>query len=212
MQQIDRVKLWLFIFLRATVVAAGILSVVYEDWDRLVLSVVTFIVMFFPSILEKRLKVDFPSQFDIMMVVFIYAAMFLGEMNSFYDRFWWWDIMLHTFSGLIVGAIGFTLVYTLNSHEKVAISLSPLFVAIFSFCFALAFDALWEIYEYGMDCAFGFNMQKDGLNDTMTDLIVDTIGAVAFSIIGYLYLKGKIKFLYRFTIRDLREKKRQIKG
>lgn len=202
MERVDRIKLWIFIILRATVVVAVVIAGVKGDWNSLALSVVTMALLFVPSMLEKRLKLDFPSEFDIVIVVFIYSAMFLGEISSFYDRFWWWDVFLHTFSGLIIGAVGFSLVYILNSHENVAIRLSPVFVCIFSFCFALAMDVIWEIYEYGMDQIFGFNMQKSGLQDTMWDLIVDTLGAAAFSILGYFYLKGKIRILSRFTERS----------
>ena len=33
-------------------------------------------------------------------------------------------------------------------------------------------------------------MQKNGIIDTMTDLIVDVIGGLIGAIIGYFYLKG----------------------
>ena len=62
-------------------------------------------------------------------------------------------------------------------------------VAVFSVSFSLAAGALWEIFEFFMDTAFDFNMQKTGLVDTMTDLIVDFLGACIVGIIGYRYLK-----------------------
>ena len=49
---------------------------------------------------------------------------------------------------------------------------------------------LWEIFEFSMDAAWGINMQKSGLVDTMWDLIVDGIGALFASIVGFVYLKG----------------------
>ena len=105
--------------------------------------------------------------------------------------------MLHTLSGVIIGAIGFSLVYIFNTEENVAIKLSPLFVAIFSFCFATSMGALWEIYEFFMDSIFGLNMQKSGLVDTMWDLIVDALGALVMSVLGYLYLKRHIRLFER---------------
>jgi len=162
------------------------------------MSILTLLVMFLPTIIERRLSIDFPSEFEIIVVIFIFAALYLGEMQSYFTKVWWWDIFLHTFSGLIIGAFGFSLVDILNKNEKISISLSPVFVSIFSFCFALAIGALWEIYEFTMDSLFGFNMQKSGLVDTMWDLIVDAFGALVFSIIGYFYLKGKVNILDRF--------------
>ena len=68
-------------------------------------------------------------------------------------------------------------------------------------CFALAAGAIWEIYEYTLDGLMGLNMQHyhlvDGtplmgraaLYDTMKDLIVDALGALVVSVIGYIALK-----------------------
>ncbi len=59
------------------------------------------------------------------------------------------------------------------------------------FCFAVASGAIWEIFEFLMDQFFGLNMQKSGLMDTMTDLIMDSLGAFLASAFGYIYLINK---------------------
>ena len=41
-----------------------------------------------------------------------------------------------------------------------------------------------------MDWFFGFNMQKSGLVDTMTDLAVNIVGGVVAASIGYAYVKS----------------------
>jgi len=194
-----KVKLILFIAFRAIAALAGALAVFNGDWSNFALCVLTLLVLFLPTIIERRLSIDFPNEFEIITVIFIFSAIYLGEVHAFYVKIWWWDIFLHTLSGLIVGAIGFSLVYILNRHSSVAINLSPVFVSIFSFCFALAIGALWEIYEFAMDSLFGMNMQKSGLVDTMWDLIFDALGALVFSVLGYLYLKGKIRIIEKFT-------------
>jgi uncharacterized membrane protein YjdF len=71
----------------------------------------------------------------------------------------------------------------------------PGFIAFFAFCFAIAVGALWEIFEFAMDELVGTNMQKpflgdpSGLTDTMWDLIVNALGALAIALFGYLYMK-----------------------
>jgi uncharacterized membrane protein YjdF len=73
--------------------------------------------------------------------------------------------------------------------------MKPGFVAIFAFMFAVGIGALWEIFEFSMDSLFGMDMQKEmrgdpsGLTDTMWDLIVDILGALVISILGYGYVK-----------------------
>ena len=192
MERLDKVKLGIYLVFRVLLVLAGIVAVFKGDWKNLSLALVTLFLTFLPDIVRKEFKIGYPGEFEILILAFIYASMYLGEIHSFYIRFWWWDIMLHVLSGVIIGAIGFSLVYTLN-QTSVAMNLSDVFVAIFSFSFALSIGALWEIYEFLMDSLFGLNMQKSGLVDTMWDLIVDALGALVVSVLGYLYLEGEIK-------------------
>ena len=191
MGRVDKIKLVIYLVFRILLVVVGVLAVFKGDWNHLTLASVTLFLTFLPNIIEREFRIDYPSEFEIVILVFIYASMYLGTMRSFYARFWWWDIMLHSLSGVIIGSIGFSLVYTLN-QASVAINLSNVFVAIFSLSFALSIGALWEIYEFFMDSLFGLNMQKSGLVDTMWDLIVNALGALVVSILGYLYLKGEI--------------------
>ncbi len=159
--------------------------------------VLGLVLMALPSIVEKRIALRIPGNIYIIYVVFIYCAIYLGEVWSFFYRFSYWDVLLHSFSGIALGAMGFTVVEFLNKDERVRMSLSPFFVAFFAFCFAMAFGALWEICEFTIDGIFGVNMQKfalsDGtpfvgrqaLSDTMEDLIVDGLGALASTALGY---------------------------
>ena len=116
------------------------------------------IIMFLPTILERKLKLEIPDSMEILFFIFLYAAIYLGEVRSFYYRFENWDTVLHTFSGGMLGALGFSVVNLLNRSEKVKMSLSPLFVALFAFCFAVTMGALWEIYEFSFDGILGLNM------------------------------------------------------
>ncbi len=178
----------------------------------LIQCIMGMIIMFLPSIIERKWKINIPGFMHIVFVFFLYAAIYLGEVRSFYYKIPHWDTILHTFSGAMIGALGFSIVKLLNDSEKVQIYLSPLFVAVFAFSFALAIGALWEIYEFAFDKLLGLNMQKfaheDGslmvgraaLADTMKDLIVDSLGALATSITGYISLKFKKGWLEKFEV------------
>ncbi len=159
---------------------------------------VFFIFTLLPKLFKKHFEVFVPLGFYFINLTFIFAALILGEAGGFYDKFWWWDILLHGISGILIGGVGFLLTYVLNKDDKVKFNMSPFFIALFSFSFALSIGVIWEIFEYGVDYYFDMNMQKNGLNDTMEDLIVDTIGALTVSISAYFYLRKKKKFfLYR---------------
>lgn len=182
-------------FVRALLIFTIVRDVLIKNYDGLFIVIITLILTFYPNILEKRFRVYLPSSIQVIVTLFIFAAQYLGEIRNFYERFWWWDIMLHTTSGFVLGIIGFMFVYLLNKNYTKNVILSPIFIALFAFCFAVMIGVVWEIYEFGMDRLAGLNMQKfrevgqDGLIDTMFDLIVDSLGALVVSILGYFNIK-----------------------
>lgn len=161
------------------------------------------IAMLLPGLLIHRRHLIVPSNMLIAYAVFLYCALYLGEVQSFYYRVPHWDTILHTFSGVALGALGFALIGLLNKSKTVPLTLSPIFVAMFALCFALSLGVIWEIYEFAVDYILHTNMQKyafesgellvgqAALADTMKDLIVDAIGAFVMSVIGYVSLKYK---------------------
>ena len=163
------------------------------------------VVMLLPSRAARRWKLPVPDVLYVQYYMFLYCAIFLGEVMSFYYLIPHWDTVLHAFSGAMLGALGFILVDWLNDSPAVRVQLSPLFVSLFAFCFALAAGAVWEIYEFSGDGLFGLNMQKymtdkgvmlvghEALSDTMKDIIVDAISAATISVIGFFSIRKKNK-------------------
>lgn len=172
------------------------------DHSQDFLIIITFFLTYYPSILEKKFGVYLPKRLQLVITLFIFASQILGEIGDFYKKIPWWDTMLHAISGIILGFIGFLFVYLLNEKGNINVNLSPKFVIIFAFCFALTMGVFWEFFEYGADRLFGYNMQKfrlpgqDGLVDTMEDLIVDAIGAVTACVLGSLYIRRKKDVLF----------------
>ncbi|MGI6333758.1 MAG: hypothetical protein ACOX1A_03940 [Saccharofermentanales bacterium] len=163
------------------------------------------VVMALPSLIQRRWELTIPNYMFLLYYAFLFCAIYLGEVWDFYHRIPFWDLILHAFSGAMLGALGFSLVSMLNEAPNIRFRLSPLFVALFAFCFALAAGTVWEIYEFTVDRLLGLNMQKymlaDGtelvgaaaLHDTMEDLIVDAVSALIVSILGYVMLKRQQK-------------------
>lgn len=175
---------------------------VMQDHSQDFLIILTFIMTYYPSVLEKRFGVYLPNTLQIIITLFIFSAQVLGEMNGFYDKIPWWDTMLHATSGTILGLLGFMFVYLLNEKGDANVNLSPIFVVIFAFCFAITMGVFWEFFEFASDRLLGYNMQRfrlpgeDGLVDTMEDLIVDTIGAGVACIFGWIYMKKQNDTLF----------------
>lgn len=180
-----------------TILLAGVIGAIWEQqWFNAVIISGIILITLLPELLAKRFNVVIPAEFQLFTIAFVFASLFLGEVHNYYTRFWWWDIVLHTSSGFLLGIIGFLLVYVLNETEHIRLNMRPGFVAFFAFLFALGVGVFWEVFEFTADNLFGTTMQKpmlgdsSGLTDTMLDLIVDAIGALLISFVGYGYLKA----------------------
>lgn len=197
----------LTLVLQAVIVLGLVVEVYEQQWMNVAMISGILLLTLLPALLARRLEIFIPPEFEVLTIAFVFAAIFLGEMRGFYQRFWWWDMALHTTSGGLLGIFGFLLVYVLNANPRIELDLRPGFVALFAFCFALAVGSLWEIFEFAMDKLAGFNMQKpmlgdpSGLTDTMWDLIVDALGAVAIAAAGYYYMRHRLESIVEGWIR-----------
>jgi len=148
---------------------------------------------FLPGNLANRVGLRLPQSFLAAIALFVLASLYLGEVYSFYQRLWWWDLALHMGSAVGFGILGFLLVFMLFEGDRYAAP--PWAIGALSFCMAITAGTLWEIFEFAMDSLFGFNMMKSGLPDTMADLIVNATGAALAALAGVLYLSGKTRGL-----------------
>ena len=197
------------------IIVVGLVYAIYDkQWDNAMWIAGIFILSLIPTLLKKRYQLYFPLEFDVLIISFIFLALFMGEIFDYYQKIWWWDLSLHGGSGFLLGIFGFLLVYILNQHKNIQIHMRAGFVSIFAFAFAMAIGVLWEIFEFTIDSTFGLNMQKSGLQDTMGDLIVNSMGALIISILGYLWMKKKIKsFVFDKSIkRFVKENVHLFKG
>jgi uncharacterized membrane protein len=163
-------------------------------------------------IIGKLSNINLPFELEVFAVLFIYASLFLGEIKNYYTTYWWWDIVLHGGSGLAFGMIGFFILYILYKTNQ--LKTSPKTIAIFTFAFALAIGALWEIFEFAIDSTFGAvsnnalmqtQVNGCGLADTMKDLIVDSIGALFIAIMGYLYIKNESGIVVKSMTKEFKK-------
>ncbi|MFO8024067.1 hypothetical protein [Thiohalophilus sp.] len=171
-------------------------------WLSAILIMAIMLVVLSPAIIGRHFQITVPAEFQLLAVLFVFASLFLGEIRRYYDRLWWWDIALHASSGLLLGLLGFLLIYILNENRRIELHLRPGFMALFAFLFAVTAGTLWEIFEFAMDYFVGTTMQKpmlgddSGLTDTMLDLVVDAVGALLISIFGWWYMKrGERSFI-----------------
>lgn len=227
-----------------------------QRWGDAFILVLTLVLLSIPQLVERLFKIEVPNLLELIIILFIFSSTILGELSDFYSYFKMWDTALHTLNGFLAAGVGFSLVYLLNKNAE-GIKLSPLFLAIVTFCFSMTVGVMWEFFEYSADRWMNLDMQKDrvvqeinsvsigaesnavyqietiqrtvieskddlgnrmetvidggyldiGIIDTMKDLFVNLVGAIVFSVFGYLYAQHDQK-KYKF-VRNFIPKKRE---
>ncbi len=165
-----------YIVIRLLVLVSLVMQLIQGRYENVALCVLTLLLLLLPTVVEDAFKVDFPDVFEIIVMVFIFAAEILGEINAFYTRIPGWDTVLHTINGFMCAAIGFAIVDLFNRNKQYSFKLSPMYLAITSFCFSMTIGVLWEFFEFSMDWFLGFDMQKDYIVHTINSVTLDPTG------------------------------------
>jgi hypothetical protein len=239
-----------YVIFRAIAIFMLINQLYMQRWDNAFILVLTLVLFAVPRIVEQVLKIEIPNLLELIIILFIFSSTILGELSDFYGYFKIWDTALHTLNGFLAAGVGFSLVYLLNKNAE-GMKLTPLFLAIVTFCFSMTVGVMWEFFEYSADRWMKLDMQKDrivqqinsvslgadnnavhrieniqrtiieskdksghkletvidngyleiGIIDTMKDLFVNLLGAIVFSMFGYLYAQHdqqKFKFVQNF--------------
>lgn len=201
--------------IQALLVVGLLLFLVRRNWENVVLTFAVILLTLVPAFLFRRYRVIIPPEFQLVSALFVFLSLFLGSAFDFYYKFWWWDLVLHTASGFLLGIIGFIVLFLLNSTERLPHGMHPIFLCLFGVTFSVTLGVLWEIFEFACDRIWpGLNMQSTGTGvvDTMKDLIVDTLGALIVGLMGYVYLKtGRYSFVAD-GVRAFLKKNRRLLG
>jgi hypothetical protein len=196
---IDRVELTIALVLQVSILLVTIGAAIERQWLGAFSGCVVLLLTFAPALIERRLRLPLPVEFTLLTCIFLYASFALGEARDFYEKIWWWDLALHGTSALVMGVIGFLSIYVFYMTRR--ISIAPGWIAMITFALAVSLGTLWEIFEFLVDWYFGLNMQKSGLTDTMTDLMINAGGAALAAISGYLYVRDEDSQLGRRIIK-----------
>lgn len=147
------------------------------NYHHVFLGILTLVLFAIPKIIDKKLDVSIPAGLECVILIFIFSAQILGEINAFYVKIPIWDSILHTTNGFLMAAIGFALIDMFNRSEKFSIKMSPYFVAFFAFCFSMTVGVIWEFFEFSMDWFFDKDMQKDWILSSINSVKLNPDGA-----------------------------------
>ncbi len=227
----SRALRFLYLVLSLFVVITLVRSFLRGEYFNALVCVLTLVLFMIPRFVEKSFCLRLTDLFEGLVLLFIFAAEILGEINCYYQIIPHWDTLLHMINGFLFAAFGFAL------FEKERIS--PFCLAVVAFCFSMTIGVIWEFFEFGSDTILHTDMQKDtyvgeiytvlldesnsntvvsvkgmqtvslvcldgnevildgyidiGLIDTMSDLAVNCLGALIFSILGYFHVRHRIR-------------------
>jgi ABC-type uncharacterized transport system permease subunit len=160
-------------------------------------------VTFMPAILER----DYDMPMNAGLTLWISAAAFLhavgvigipGGDGSLYGQIPNYDHVTHALSASVVAGAGYAAVRAVDEHSE-DLHLPPKFMFVFILIFVVAFGVVWEILEFtigyiGNTTGYGTRgFSQYGIEDTLKDLIFNTIGGVLVGIWGTVYLTGFVE-------------------
>ena len=163
----------LYVFLRTSVILVMIAQILNRDWQNVMLCALVLFLYTIPSFIENNWHIDIPDTLEVIVYIFIYAAEILGEIRAYYISVPGWDTALHTVTGFLAAAVGFSLVDIINRNENTKMDLAPLYVAIGAFTFSMTIGVIWEFFEFFMDAFFHLDMQKDTIIHSIYSVSLD---------------------------------------
>ncbi|EMA60635.1 hypothetical protein [Halorubrum kocurii] len=149
-------------------------------------------VTFVPALVERNYNITL----DPWLGVWITTAVFLHTLGSawFYAQIPWWDHLTHALSASLVAGAGYTTLRAIDLHSE-EIRIPPRFAFVFIFVVVLAFGVVWELFEFGLDIVadetgVSMPLAQHGLDDTVFDLMYNSVGALLVAIFGQAHLTG----------------------
>lgn len=140
--------------------------------------------------------IEVPALSQTMLNIIICAGIPFGSYLELFDKIWCYDIFMHCLSGMVSTVFAFDFAFILQRKKG---QCSIILAAMFGLMFAMSIAVGWEIYEFLMDYLHGTNLQLSspgvetaafdmtkyrneygylGLVDTMTDMMMNTIGGI----------------------------------
>lgn len=163
----------LYSVLVGLVILTAIRSAIRGEYSHVFFCILTLLLFTLPSLVENNLDIHLPNVFEGLVLLFIYSAEILGEINCYYQKIPHWDTILHTVNGFMFAAFGFALLDIINRNSKIKFKLSPIYLALMAFCFSMTIGVVWEFFEYFADMLFATDMQKDSYVGYINTVLLD---------------------------------------
>lgn len=168
------------------------------SYDRILGDITIPLVLLIPRIIKRLFKIKITDTMELIYVVFIILAQFLGSVVNLYnnDTTWWYDLFTHFLSGVLTSVLALVVLNWFGVYKEKNKGFNFLFII----CFTLMVASVWEFVEFGTDTFLGMDVQHSldtGVRDTMEDMLIAFLGSLIVSV-TYL-LEGKKGFIKKLV-------------
>lgn len=151
-------------------------------------------------IVQKIFKIKINEYINLVYIIFIFMAHFLGVICELYNHIYWFDKFVHFISGIVTS---FVAIYLLIKFKK---DKNLFFDILYIIAITLMAASLWEVFEYLSSYYFNVDPQKvvmTGVSDTMGDIIVAFLGSILVSVSYYFEIKHNYDLLIKKFIKAI---------
>lgn len=171
-------------------------GVVTGAWSTVVTAGIALGVTLLPALLER--EYDYTLSSGLLLWLTLAVTVHTAGTLGLYEQFQWFDNIAHTISAMVIAGLGYSSFRALELHSN-ELDVPPAFRAVFILVFVLATGVFWEVLEF----ALGNLITVYGVQDIVTDMMFNTLGAIIVAVWGTGYLGGLIGFfLHRFQPSD----------
>lgn len=179
-------RLAVYVVVRAMFGVLAVYSLARSDYEAAGIALIGLVLSVVPQIIIRRLRLKLPQLYELIILGFVVASIMLGEFFGAYASFWWWDSLLHLSSGVIIGYVGYMILFTLHLQGKLDVSAGM--IAFLTFSVSMMVAAMWEVFEFTVDQTTGATMQH-GNTDTMKDIVLAMIGSLVATGAAYWHYR-----------------------
>ncbi|QCJ45770.1 hypothetical protein [Haloprofundus sp. MHR1] len=180
-------------------VIAGVLvvGVARRNLSVVVNAAMALAVTFLPALLERDSDISLGA--GVTLWVTLAVSLHSLGMLGLYTAIPWWDSLTHTLSASVVAGVGYATVRAIDEHTR-AVYFPPPFLSVFVLVVTLAFGVFWEVLEFsvrGVTDLLGLQavLVQYSLEDTLTDLVFDAVGAALVALFGTHRLSATVDSL-----------------
>ena len=178
--------------MRAALIALVGYGVVAGEPKAITNGTISLLITSVPALLERNYRIPL----DPWLGLWITLAVFLHTAGSagLYAVVGWWDHLTHAMSASLVAGVGYTFARAVDIHSD-RIYLPRQFFFVYTLVVVLAFAVVWELFEFGLDVAadatgVSMPLAQHGLDDTVLDLVFNSVGALAVAAFWQAHLVG----------------------